>query len=394
MDLPTLMAMASFVSICAGVVLLIAWLQNRQNRALAIWGLANIVGAAGIVILVLHEYPPLDAVLGANLLALEAGLIWKSARLFHEKPAPIVMVLLGMAALDAANAVPGGHAVPQSVGLLAGAAYFSATAATFWIGRTDQLSARGPIVVLAGVHAAVLSFGAATAFFSVDPDVMMPPIISAFGLVHFERIVFTLGTAVFILAFVKERSEAASATAARIDALTGIFNRRAFMENAERVVERSRRDGVPVSVMMFDLDQFKAVNDAYGHAVGDTVLRRFCEVAGAALRSSDIFGRIGGEEFAVVLPRLHSKAAALCADRIRNSFAENCRIVDGHTVNATVSGGVTTSVDGRQTLSTLLERADAALYRAKAIGRNRVASADAPRPRAPAESAPSPVKIS
>lgn len=393
-DLPTLMAMASFVSTCAGVVLLVAWLQNREVRALAIWGLANIFGALGVAALMMHKYEPLDAIFGANLLTLEAGLIWKSARVFHEKPAPILIVFLGMAGLDTASVLPGGQTVAQSLGLLAGAAYFSAAAATFWIGQKAQVSARGPLVVFAAVHAAVLSFGAVSAFDNVDGDVMVPPLLSIFGLVHFERIIFTLGSAVFILAFVKERSEAESATAARIDALTGILNRRAFMDNAERIVERCRRDGVPVSVMMFDLDRFKAVNDAYGHAVGDAVLRGFCEVAGTALRANDVFGRIGGEEFAVVMPALHSEAAALCADRIRVAFAENCRVVEGRTVNATVSGGVTTSMDGEPTLSTLLERADAALYRAKSAGRNRIGCADRPRPQAPAEAASSPVGIS
>jgi diguanylate cyclase (GGDEF)-like protein len=206
-----------------------------------------------------------------------------------------------------------------------------------------------------------------------------------FGVVHFENNVFTIGTAMFILALVKERNEAASARAARTDGLTGIANRAAFFENAERVMERCRRDCTPVSVLVFDLDCFKAINDTHGHAVGDDVLRRFCEVLAKALRSSDVFGRIGGEEFAVVLPGSGMEAACVCAERIRASFAKNCRCVADRQIDPTVSCGVSASADAEQPLSVLLVDADIALYRAKAAGRNRVelafqpeANADSP----------------
>ena len=152
------------------------------------------------------------------------------------------------------------------------------------------------------------------------------------------------------------------------------------MESAGRVVERCRRDGAPVSVMMFDLDLFKAVNDTHGHAIGDAVIRKFCEVTASALRPSDIFGRIGGEEFAVVLSGLGIEAAYARADKIRVSFAENCRFIGDHQVDTTVSGGVSTSVNGEQTLSALLEYSDVALYRAKTEGRNRVERAHQPNP--------------
>ncbi len=153
------------------------------------------------------------------------------------------------------------------------------------------------------------------------------------------------------------------------------------MESAERIMERCRRESAPVSVMMFDLDRFKAVNDTYGHAVGDDVIRKFCEVAAAALRPDDVFGRIGGEEFAAVLPGSGIEAAGVRADRICASFAETCRFVGDHAVNATVSGGVSASVNGEHALSALLEYSDVALYRAKAEGRNRVMRGDQPRPK-------------
>ena len=102
------------------------------------------------------------------------------------------------------------------------------------------------------------------------------------------------------------------------------------------------------------------------------MLRKFCDITTQGLRPNDVFGRLGGEEFAVVLPDCGIEAAAVRADRIRTAFAESCRVVRGHSVKATVSGGVSASTGSDETLDLLLERADAALYDAKAAGRNRV----------------------
>ena len=149
---------------------------------------------------------------------------------------------------------------------------------------------------------------------------------------------------------------------------------------SRRLMERCRRSGAPVSVMMFDLDRFKAVNDSHGHAIGDAVIRKFCEITTAALRPNDVFGRLGGEEFAVVLPGSSIEAAYARAERIRASFAESCQFVQGRQVNATVSGGVSVSLNAGQTLDGLLEDSDFALYGAKADGRNRIRRADQNKP--------------
>jgi diguanylate cyclase (GGDEF)-like protein len=214
---------------------------------------------------------------------------------------------------------------------------------------------------------------------SIGQD-QIAPLISLFGLIHFESIIFALGNAAFVLALVKERSVAASSIAASTDPLTGISNRVAFMERAGQIVERSRRDSAPISVMMFDLDRFKGVNDTHGHAVGDAVIQKFCEVAAAALRPNDVFGRLGGEEFAVLLSGSSIEAAGVRAERIRASFAESCRFIEGRRVNATVSVGVSAAMDAGQTLGDLLKHSDVALYLAKAQGRNRVHRAGQPEP--------------
>jgi len=383
LDTPTLMTMESFVAACAGAVLLIVWSQNRKASALALWGLANIVVAAGIFSLMLGSamHQPGWSILGSTLLALATGLMWKAARAFDGKSGRLVLALVGPAVVGLASAVPGMRDVAGSLSLGVGAFYYFAAAITLWLARQERLAARWPIIVLTAVHAGVLSIGAYGTFHGSTGQDEVPSVMSWFGLIHFETIIFRLGTAVFILALVKERNEAATRTAANIDALTGIANRAAFMESGERIMARCRRESAPVSVVMFDLDRFKAVNDTYGHAVGDDVIRKFCEVAAAALRPDDVFGRIGGEEFAAVLAGSGIEAAGVRADRICASFAETCRFVGDHAVNATVSGGVSASANGEHALSALLEYSDVALYRAKAEGRNRVMRGDQPRPK-------------
>jgi diguanylate cyclase (GGDEF)-like protein len=227
--------------------------------------------------------------------------------------------------------------------------------------QSRAAAARWPLIVLTALHAGVLLAGALGYSSGAIVDDAIPTALSLFGLINFESMLFLLGTAVFLLAFVKEREEMASRIAASTDPLTGIANRGGFMLRGDRVVDRCRRDGSPVSVLMFDLDRFKEINDTFGHAVGDAALLKFCEVASGALRPNDVFGRIGGEEFAVVLPGSGIEAAWVRAERIRTSFMVTCRKLGEFEVHATVSGGVATSAAPHPSLDTLLASADIAL---------------------------------
>jgi diguanylate cyclase (GGDEF)-like protein len=381
LDVSTLVVMGSFASACAGAVLLFAWWQNPKVPALGWWGLGNIVSALGILGLIVGPaaHLPLVSVASSALLTFAMGLIWKAARSLDHKWAPLGLALLGGAVVGLAGAVPATRSHIDVLNLTIAATYLLAASGSLWFARQERLAARWPLIVLTALHAAILASGAYAFFTGAMGHGRVPAVMSLFGLIHFESIVFVLGTAVFLLALVKERGEAASKAAANTDPLTGVANRGGFMLRAERVVQRCRLDGAPVSVMMFDLDRFKGINDTHGHAAGDAVLLRFCEVAAAALRANDVFGRIGGEEFAVVLPGSGIEAAFVRAERIRVSFAETCRFVDDRQVGATVSGGVATGA-AREGVEALLAAADAALYSAKVEGRNRIRRSDDPPP--------------
>ena len=379
LDVPTLMAMGSFVSICAGVILLFAWVWNRKEPALALWGLSDLFVAIGIVLLMVAGalQKPLIIVVAGNVLVFASGLLLKSARAFDGRPTPIALLLLGPVLVIVVGLIPVLHGVSTSLGMGCNVAYLIATIVALWPSKKSKLPARWPIIGFVAVHATVLTIGAYSTWNGVIGD-MMPPLLSSFGLIHFESIIFSVGTAVFVLALVKERSEAVTRIAAGIDSLTGIANRAAFTEDATAIMGRCRQEEAPVSVIMFDLDRFKSVNDTHGHAFGDAVIKKFCEVTTAALRPGDVFGRLGGEEFAVVLPWSSIEPASIRADRIRTGFAEASRKLGDSHINTTVSGGVSASASGEATLSELLADADVALYRAKAAGRNRIKRADQP----------------
>ncbi len=158
---------------------------------------------------------------------------------------------------------------------------------------------------------------------------------------------------------------------ANTDALTGAYNRRRFLELAEQEAARSKRYGGPLTLLMLDLDHFKAVNDNYGHEAGDLVLKGMVQVCQEVLREVDIFGRVGGEEFMALLPETGLDGAGKVAERLRAALAAAPVAVDGSKISYTASIGVA-AMTLEMNLEQLMKLADQAMYRAKETGRNRV----------------------
>jgi diguanylate cyclase (GGDEF)-like protein len=154
------------------------------------------------------------------------------------------------------------------------------------------------------------------------------------------------------------------------DSLTGALNRGAFEQRLEAELARTERISAPCALLVLDIDHFKRINDTLGHAAGDSALRVLADAVGAAKRRSDVFGRIGGEEFAVVLPDTGLVGAATFAEKLRASLGETMGEV-------TVSFGVTDARTAGRTVRGMLHSADVALYTAKRGGRDRVVIADA-----------------
>lgn len=160
---------------------------------------------------------------------------------------------------------------------------------------------------------------------------------------------------------------------ARTDALTGLPNRREVLERVAAELERGMRTGRPASLMMFDIDLFKRINDTYGHAAGDCVLRAIAAIARASLRRIDVCGRVGGEEFLVLLPETDAPDALAAAERLRTAIAADATDCVDPALRITVSVGVVTRAPGDAAdLDALVGAADRALYAAKEAGRDRV----------------------
>lgn len=157
---------------------------------------------------------------------------------------------------------------------------------------------------------------------------------------------------------------------ARTDGLTGLNNRRHFLEVAVHEWAVAQRYGLPLAMMLFDIDRFKLINDTAGHQMGDEILKRVARVASERLRAADVLGRYGGEEFIVLFPGSTAQQAAVVAERIREAIAADGIETRAARVSATISVGLTEALSGQDTLEQLIRRADRALYDAKAKGRN------------------------
>ena len=378
LDLNTLFLVTVYVEVILGLLLLFAWAQNTAVTAVAWWGFADLARAGSIMLF--GQYGAVSDLISidlANALLFTAfALTWTGARVFDNRPPKPVLLFGGAALWLVVCRVPWiadtfDLRVLVSSGIIT--AYTWATAYEFWRGRAEPLVSRWPAILLLFAHGALYLLR--TPLGAMLPG--LPTTNEVFDSVwltvlSFEALLFTIAIAFILLAMAKERIEQRHKTAALVDPLTGVANRRAFLQGGEAELKRQVANPRPLAVMLLDLDNFKSINDRFGHAVGDRVLKIFTEVTSSCLRHIDLFGRLGGEEFAAVLRDTSRERALAVAEEIRVGFADATRDVDGAAVVATVSIGVVVSHDAVLDLPALLVQADHALYRAKDSGRNRV----------------------
>jgi diguanylate cyclase (GGDEF)-like protein len=372
LDIPTLFVVATCVTALLGVFLLFAWMQDRV-RALAWWGCAYLIGGFSVAIWSIESSLPLPVGASNALLFVACGMIWNAARLFHGRPVLWGALAAGATTwLIACMSTEFVESLPQRIVLssLIISTYTFLTAMELWRERRKNLLRRWPAIFVPMLHGAV--FLAPIPLASVLPDdrgivSLASGWIAVFAL---EVMLYIVGTAFIVLVLAKERTVRVLRDAASTDELTGLLNRRGFLNAAELLVVRQAQKRQPVSVLMFDLDHFKKINDRFGHATGDEALRLFGKTASGNMRESDIVGRLGGEEFAAILPGSLQDAATV-ADRVRLAFEAAGVTIAGCPIGATVSIGAASGTFGTD-VAKLLSRADAALYRAKSNGRNLV----------------------
>ena len=375
----TLMAAGSFVAALSSLLLLVAWTQIRAP-ALLWWSAASTIYAVGIGFLAfgVTSGNTVAAAIASGVTTLAPVIVFGGVRRFNQRPNRLLLLAAGPAAWAAAGAIPfpGGPEFPATVASLAiWVVYLSAAVVELWRGRAEPLAARWLLAGFFAIHALMFFVGVIEMFTANVFGQVMQPFSSGFSNIHFEALIYVIGTSVFMVLMCKERSEHTHIVAARSDSLTGIANRGAFLDSAERALRRCQADGRSFSLIMFDLDRFKWINDSFGHDVGDEVLRAFADTTRGVLRPHDLFGRYGGEEFCVVLPGATIEAAYVIAERVRHKFAEAGVAVAGRMVSATASAGVATAASST-TLEAIMRAADHGMYRAKSLGRNRVERTD------------------
>lgn len=224
------------------------------------------------------------------------------------------------------------------------------------------------ITVVSVLLSNLLAFGVSLLRGSVqeylDYGMVTATLVSTVGVPLFSYFVLYL---LFELEKTRQQLEKLSQT----DELTGIFNRRHFHALGEAEVAKAHRYRLPLSLLLIDLDHFKRINDRFGHDIGDITLMEVVTLCRSTLRDADIMARLGGEEFAVLLPMTNAENAEVVAEKLRHFIAGHRIFFDGTHFNTTISVGVA-SLKDTDNLETLLKQADRNLYAAKSHGRNRV----------------------
>jgi diguanylate cyclase (GGDEF)-like protein len=376
LDSITLYIVATMVAAMLGAMLVFFGSQEK-NPALRLWGTAYLLGAASVAL-----WATAGNVLGEMLsLALNAvgfvacGMVWNASRVFHGRKPNVPGLVLGAIAWVTAVMIldPQAHALRMTIGAGIVAVYAAMTASELWSERRKSLQRRWPAIAVPVLHGFVLMLPILLG------DILRPSdekFATSVWVTMFsvELVLYAVGTVFVIFMLVSERTVARHKNAAAVDPLTGMFNRRGFSEACARVIEREATAGRPVTVLIFDIDHFKGINDRFGHPAGDEILKLFSTVVVNNLRISDLSGRIGGEEFAALLP-CALEEGVLVAERVREAFEASDIVVEEGKVDTTVSIGVAGGPAGTE-LEVLLAAADTALYQAKRSGRNRVETAE------------------
>jgi diguanylate cyclase (GGDEF)-like protein len=368
----TLLAITVFTPALTGCLLLLSWLQHRRVTALALWG-AGFINAsiATTLIIVLRGTIPdfWSIVVGNALLAATYGVLWCGARKLDGKNVSIALAMAGVVLWLVACSVGPVYARPEAraaVMVAIGIVYTLLAVLELWRGRGGDVW-RWPIIVLLLIHAIAIPIHIPLAGTWAHPD---PSDLDLLTFAIFEGAFVCICMAYLFGGLAKDGIAACYRRASLTDPLTGVANRRGFFQRAKRLLMRARFAREPTALIMFDLDRFKSINDRYGHQAGDEVLTAFCRLAASQLRPNELFGRIGGEEFASLLLDTERRDALRLAERVRAAFEAAYHAVGEHALSVTVSVGVAIADDSGLDLDALLKEADQALYRAKGAGGN------------------------
>ncbi|PTQ09886.1 hypothetical protein CLG96_12025 [Sphingomonas oleivorans] len=374
---PLTLITALILVLCAvGVQMLLLWRrQRRQIPALGWWGAAFLIAALGFILLL--GWPAKSTMLGrvlANAIMLFGmGCSYTAARVLNGREARLVPMLAGgLFWLGLCLLLEPPPEIRMATASILSGSYNFITARELWRGALPQLRSQRAAAIACALHGGFfvlrLILGP-----TLNPGLRwIETAASLWGTVMaIEAIIYVSVFSFLAASMTRERISFDHERAALEDPLTGIGNRRAFDLKAPDIFARDRRLGRCSALLLFDLDHFKRINDTHGHDAGNRLLVHFTETAARLLRQDDLFCRIGGEEFVLVLGNAGAGEARFIAERVRDAFAQSSVQIGDRAIATTVSVGIAEAGPDAN-LAELLSRADAGLYAAKARGRNRV----------------------
>ena len=374
LHLPTLLLLDICVLALLGGLMLHAWWRSDHESTLGYLAGFLLLGSLGGLVVSLRGVgiDSLSMILGNLLLRLAVGMGWASMRAFVGRRPHWLGITAGALLWGALCLWPEFHralTLRVTFGTLLTVLYAGMAGWELWRARAQ--------VEVSVAPALVLFFGHALFSLALQGEYGGPQTLQLWSGVSdpylawrfLETFLFAIGVAFATMAMVRERAEQRFRAVANRDPLTDIGNRRAFIDGSQIRLAECRRAGRPAALLLCDLDYFKRLNDNHGHAMGDAALVAFGRLLAGSVRQGDVCGRIGGEEFACLLPDADAAVAVQVAERIRRECSE---LLLSEEVRFSVSIGVATGAQADYELAPLLAQADEALYRAKAAGRDRV----------------------
>ena len=377
LNTPTVAFITVLVVCLESGILAALWVIHRGMRGVGLWAAGAFAIALGVLGIYLHSGAlPSGMLVAANTcIIIGYVLTWWGIEAFFDRRLPYylgLVIVVGTVVAQAYFTLTGNSRI-RIVVLLACFALMSALRVYSML-RDVRAGTRFSQILAStalGLHAAYY-LAVATAVWALPPVERPLAQVPLAGWLFLIPMLLSIAVAFSVILLINQRIAVRLEETARRDILTDALTRRALEETGIAEIARIQRHPAPLSLLLFDIDHFKLVNDQYGHAAGDAALRQFATAVRRCLRREDVFGRLGGEEFCALLPNTTVEGAAQLAERIRQTIADLAVEAGGHRLSLKVSIGVSAFGDHAGSWHDLVNQADAAMYAAKRAGRNRV----------------------
>ncbi|HEY9081118.1 GGDEF domain-containing protein [Magnetovibrio sp.] len=363
------------------IILIIVWQFNRSLPGVGWWSVGRVCVLIGLIVFSFRQISPLtpSVLLGNALLFVGMFFVWRGNLAFMERATPRLTpfaLFFGvvMAGMIYWTMVESNFAARIALSSLVILAFDWLSMRALWPRKDEEVYFFGKLMAITFALSGVLQVARmGISLWGRSGESLLEPSF-AIQVTLVGGLAMSMASAMAFMAMIMEHLKKDLKRQAERDPLTGVYNRRAFDTVAGHVMARGRRTGHAVSLVILDLDHFKAVNDSHGHVAGDMVLKRVADLVQGVLRAQDVLVRLGGEEFAMMLPATTVTEASHVAERIRKAVEAEVFQIGESALRVTTSLGVMSvaAMNEEHHIDDLIRQADMALYRAKDEGRNRV----------------------